>query len=116
MISYGRQGPLGPRLHFRTPRDGFPITGLLSTRASVIGTPLGAITHPRSLTHAQSELTFVQSSLRFVQRVSQDLDSFCPCVFSCTDPTSAYPEHYPRYWLLRASYSTVTCGWLPAPA
>ena len=55
-ISYGRQGPLGPRLHFRTPRDGFPITGLLSTRASFIGTPLGTITRPRSLAYAQSGL------------------------------------------------------------
>jgi hypothetical protein len=57
-ISYGRQGPLGPRLHFRTPRDGFPITGLLSTQAFVIGTPLWAITRPRSLAHAQLELNF----------------------------------------------------------
>jgi hypothetical protein len=40
----------------RTPRDGFPITGLLVTRASVIGTPLRAVTHPWSLASAQSEL------------------------------------------------------------
>jgi hypothetical protein len=40
------------------PRDGFPITGLLVTRASVTGTPLWTITPPRSLAHAQSELDF----------------------------------------------------------
>lgn len=56
ILSYGRRRSLDLRPHFRTPRDGFPITGLLSTRAAVIGTPLQAIAHPRSLALAQSGL------------------------------------------------------------
>jgi hypothetical protein len=55
-LSYGRQGSLDPHRQFKTPRDGFPITGLLSTQAFVIGTPLRTITHSRSLARAQSEL------------------------------------------------------------
>src|SRR4030095_17039521 len=31
--------------------------------------------------------------------------------FQDTGPTSAYPGHYPRPWLLRASFSRVACGW-----
>jgi hypothetical protein len=31
--------------------------------------------------------------------------------FQDTGPTSAYPGHYPRPWLLRASSSPVACGW-----
>jgi hypothetical protein len=42
----------------RDTAHGFPITGLLVTRASVTGTPLWTITPPRSLAHAQSELDF----------------------------------------------------------
>src|SRR5262249_12759850 len=31
--------------------------------------------------------------------------------FQDTGPTSAYPGHYPRPWLLRASSSPLACGW-----
>jgi hypothetical protein len=31
--------------------------------------------------------------------------------FQDTGPTSAYPGHYPRLSLLRASFSHVACGW-----
>ena len=31
--------------------------------------------------------------------------------FRDTGPTSAYPGHYPRPWLLRASFSPVASGW-----
>jgi hypothetical protein len=31
--------------------------------------------------------------------------------FQDTGPTSAYPGHYPRPWLLRASSSHMACGW-----
>ena len=31
--------------------------------------------------------------------------------FHDTGPTSAYPGHSPRPWLLRASFSRVACGW-----
>ena len=33
--------------------------------------------------------------------------------FTCQDtgPTSAYPEHYPWPWLLRASFSPIASGW-----
>lgn len=28
-------------------------------------------------------------------------------------PTSAYPRHYPRRWLLRMSFLPYPCGWFP---
>ena len=31
--------------------------------------------------------------------------------FRDTGPTSAYPEHYPWPWLLRASFSPIASGW-----
>jgi hypothetical protein len=31
--------------------------------------------------------------------------------FQHTAPTSAYPGHYPRPWLLRGSFSPVASGW-----
>src|SRR5215469_5085451 len=31
--------------------------------------------------------------------------------FRDTGPTSAYPEHYPWPWLLRASFSPMASGW-----
>jgi hypothetical protein len=55
---YSRQR--NPFLHpwFRTGRETFDLIRLLSTRAFVTGTPLKAVTHPRSLAHALSELDF----------------------------------------------------------
>jgi len=53
---YSRQR--NPFLHpwFRTGRETFDLIRLLSTRAFVTGTPLEAITHPRRLTTALSEV------------------------------------------------------------
>ncbi len=33
------------------------------------------------------------------------------CTFQDTGPTSAYPGHYPRPWLFRASFSPLASGW-----
>jgi hypothetical protein len=55
-IRYSRQGSLDPHRYFRTVRESLDLTQLLSTRASVIGTPLRVIAHPRSLASAQSKL------------------------------------------------------------
>ena len=90
-------------------REPFGLTRLLSTRASVIGTPLEAITRPRSLASAQSELD-LRPVFTTLSACAQDPDPSCPYAFSCTGPTSAYPRHYPGPSLLRASYSVKACG------
>jgi hypothetical protein len=76
------------RCRSRTPRDGFPITGFLVTRVPVIGTPLRAITHPRSLAHAQSGLDLrpVFSTLGYPASISARLRPrlfLRPCPLVC---------------------------------
>ena len=102
-------------------RESFDLTRLLSTRALspgpkhrafAIGTPLRAITHPRSLTHAQFELD-ISSSLHYAgtycsSTCAKTQTHPCTPAFSCTGPTSAYPHHY--------STPPRLVAWSPAPA
>jgi hypothetical protein len=113
---YGRRGGRPPRRRFRTGRESFPLIRLLSTRASVTGTPLGTITHPRSLASAHSEWNFRSA---FTTPLS-----VCPRPFTLSAPM---PSRVPA---LRLHIPGITLGlrflghptpsglaaWSPAPA
>jgi hypothetical protein len=100
--------PLPPLLQIRACE--FPSTRLLSIWAVVISTAQ-VVTSKGSLANALlGQLAFTTSEdvcLKLWPLSSTQ-------AFPNTRPASAYPGHYPRHWLLEASYSPWLAAWLPA--
>jgi hypothetical protein len=113
---YGRRGPLGPHLQFRTVRESFNLTRLLSVRAFVIGTPLWMITHPRGLAHVQLELD-ISSGLHYAfQRVSKTRTHLAPVPSRAPALRQPILSITPSLCFLGHPTPPMLTAWSPTPA
>ena len=111
-----RENPFSP-LCFRTVHETFALTPLLATQASVIGTPLRAITHPRSLAHALSELdAFLPPVISTLTRLPYNQITRPAPVPSCVAAPRQLIRRLSRRPLLLGVSSTPTLTvWSPTP-
>jgi len=103
--------PLPPLLQIRA--CVFRSTRLLSIRAVVISTAqtvtrLGRLVNALFRGGRKSELHYAQGVCHKLR------PRYSTLTIPNTRPTSAYPPHYQRHLLLRASYSPWLTAWLPA--